>query len=187
MVSVLALWLPILVSAVLVFVASSIIHMFLGYHGNDFKKAPAEDETMGALRSVDLPPGEYVLPHAGSMKAMSDPAYIEKQKRGPVALVTVIPSGPPSMGSQLGLWFVYLLVAGALIAYIAGLALPPGAEYAPVFHFIAPVAFVAYAVGLWQDSIWFHRSWSTTAKNTLDGMIYALLTAGTFGWLWPGA
>lgn len=49
-----------------------------------------------------------------------------------------------------------------------------------------PMAFLGYVPGLWQDSIWYGRKWSTTLKNTLDGIVYALLTAGTFGWLWPG-
>ena len=53
------------------------------------------------------------------------------------------------------------------------------------FRFVGCTAFIGYAVALWQNSIWFKRKWSTTAKNTFDGLVYALLTAGTFGWLWP--
>jgi hypothetical protein len=34
-------------------------------------------------------------------------------------------------------------------------------------------------------SIWYSRAWINTIKSTIDGLIYALLTAGTFGWLWP--
>jgi hypothetical protein len=27
--------------------------------------------------------------------------------------------------------------------------------------------------------------WSIVLKESFDGLIYSLLTAGTFGWLWP--
>ena len=43
MVSISALWLPILLSAVIVFVASSIIHMVLPVHRGDYRKLPEED------------------------------------------------------------------------------------------------------------------------------------------------
>jgi hypothetical protein len=186
MVAVTALWLPILVSAVLVFVASSIIHMVLGYHANDFGRLPSEDRFREALRDVELPPGDFAIPHAGSAKAMSSPEYLQKTEQGPVALLTVMKKGPPSMGPSLVQWFLYSIVVGIFAAYLAGRALPPGAEYLEVFRFTGTAAFLGYALALWQASIWFGRQWSTTLKSTLDGLIYGLLTAGVFGWLWPG-
>lgn len=185
MVPLMALWLPILLAAVLVFVASSVIHMLLGYHGGDFAKLPEEDRVMEALRGAGVAPGEYVMPYAGSMKAMADPAFVEKQKRGPVAMLTVLPSGPPSMVRSLGLWFAYSVVVGIFAAYVAGRALGPDAEYMAVFRLAGTVAFVGYTLALWQGPVWFGRKWSTTLKNTFDGLVYALLTAGAFGWLWP--
>ena len=187
MVSIPSLWLPILGSAMLVFVASSIIHMLLPYHHHDFGKVPSEDDVMEALRSFSIPPGDYVIPCAGSPKEMSNPAFIGKATKGPVAFVTVMPSGPPSMGASLVQWFVFCLTVGMLAAYVSGRALAPGANYVAVFRFAGTTAFIAYAMALWSDSIWYKRAWSTTAKNTLDGLVYALLTAGLFGWLWPAA
>ena len=73
-----------------------------------------------------------------------------------------------------------------LAAYIAGRALGPGAEYLHVFRFTGATAFMCYTVAGWQASIWYRRPWATTLKNTFDGFIYACLTAGAFGWLWPG-
>jgi len=70
-------------------------------------------------------------------------------------------------------------------AYIAGRALEPGAHYLSVFRFAGATAFFGYAFALMQQSIWYKRAWGTTFKSTFDGLIYALLTAGTFGWLWP--
>ena len=185
MVSIWSLWLPIVLSAVLVFVASSIIHMVLAYHRTDFAKVPAEDDVMDGLRKFDIRPGNYVMPCGGSPKEMGRPDFIERATKGPVAFLTVIPSGPPKMGKNLIQWFVYSLAVGVIAAYMTGRALGPGAEYLAVFRFAGTTAFVAYAVGLWQDSIWYGRAWSTTFKNTFDGLVYALLTAGVFGWLWP--
>jgi hypothetical protein len=116
---------------------------------------------------------------------MKAPAFVEKMKKGPVMVMTVMPNGPWSMGPSLAQWFVYCVVVGAIAAYIAGRALGPGAPYLVVFRFAGATAFAGYALALWQNSIWYKRAWSTTIKSTFDGLVYALLTAGTFGCLWP--
>lgn len=185
MVPILSLWLPILLSAVLVFVASALIHMVLGYHAGDFAPLPREEEVMDALRGFQIPPGEYVMPHAATPAAMKDPVYVQKVEKGPVAFLTVF-TGSMSMGAQFAQWFAFCVLVGIFAAYLTGRALLPGAEYMEVFRFSGTVAFVAYALALWQSSIWYRRKWSTTLKSTLDGLIYGLLTAGVFGWLWPG-
>ena len=185
MISIFSLWLPILLSAVLVFVVSSLIHMLLPYHRKDFGKVPKEDEVMDALRKFDIPPGEYVVPYAGSPAEMKSPEFIEKTDKGPVAFFTVLKSGTQSMGASLVQWFLYSIVVSIFAAYIASRALEPAAHYLSVFRFVGCTAFIGYAVALWQNSIWYKRKWSTTFKNTFDGLVYALVTAGTFGWLWP--
>ena len=185
MVPIVSLWLPILLSAVIVFAASSVIHMLLTYHRSDLSKVPSEDEVMDALRPFDIPPGDYVIPYAGEAKKMSTPEFIEKTTKGPVAFVTVMPSGIPSMTSSLILWFLYSVVVGIVAAYVAGRAVGPGADYLEVFRFAGCAAFLGYAMALLQNSIWYKRNWSATLKSMFDGLIYSLLTAGTFGWLWP--
>lgn len=187
MVPILDLWLPILVSAVLVFVASSVIHMMLPYHRTDFGSVPNEEQVMAALRPFNLPPGDYMMPRAADPKQMRSPEFQEKLKAGPVALFTVYPSAPFQMGPAMAQWFVYCLIVGVFAAYVAGRAVGPGADYLPVFRFAGVTAFAAFVVAQWQASIWLKRAWSTTLKSTFDGLIYALLTAGTFGWLWPSA
>jgi hypothetical protein len=180
-----SLWLPILLSAVIVFIASSIIHMATPWHKNDYPKMPNEDRIADALRPFSIPPGDYLLPRAGSMKDMGSPEFLEKMKKGPVMMVTVKPNGPPSMGKPLSLWFIYTIVIGVFAAYIAGRALPPGTHYLRVFQFVGATAFMGYSLALWQTVIWYSRSAATTLRSTIDGLIYACLTAGTFGWLWP--
>lgn len=185
MVSILSLWLPILVSAVFVFIASSMIHMMFRYHANDFRKLPDEDAFAEALRKLNIPSGSYILPHAADPKEMKSPEYQDKVKNGPGVILTIWPGGRPSMVVNLTQWFVFSVLIGVFSAYVASRALQPGAHYLAVFRFVGVMAFACYAIAGWQESIWFKRSWSTTLKNTLDGLFYALLTAGTFGWLWP--
>jgi hypothetical protein len=185
MVPVLSLWIPILLSAALVFVVSSVIHMVLGYHQYDYRRLGKEDEIMSALRRFNLPPGDYAFPHAGTFEAMRQPAFLEKMKKGPVVLMTVAPSGPPAMGPRLALWFLYSVLVSVFAAYVAGRALEPGAHYLAVFRFVGTGAFLGYSMALLQNSIWYNRSWGSTARSMFDGLVYALLTAGIFGWLWP--
>ncbi len=180
-----ALWLPILLSAVFVFVASSLIHMASPWHKSDYPKMPNEDRVMDALRPLAIPPGDYFVPRPSGRDEMRSPAFAEKMKKGPVIVMTVIPSGPTSMARNLVLWFLYTAVVGLFAAYISGRALPPGTPYLRVFRFAGATAFIGYSAALWQMSIWYRRAWTTTIKATVDGLIYALLTAGTFGWLWP--
>ena len=183
MVALTSLWLPIVLSAVAVFLASFLIHMVLRYHRSDFRKLPAEDQVMDGLRNAGIPPGNYFMPHAASPAAMKEPAYIEKKNRGPIAVLTVM--GSPSMGRSLAQWFVYCLVVSVFAAYVAGRALSAGAEYPDIVRFAGTTAFVGYALALWQNSIWYKIAWSTTLKQTLDGLVYGLLTGTVFGWLWP--
>ena len=179
-----ALWLPILLSAVLVFVASSLIHMASPWHKSDFPKMANEDQVMDALRPLAIPPGDYFFPRPGQREDMRSAAFAEKVKKGPVVLMTVM-SGGMAMGRNLVMWFMYIVVMSAFAAYIAGRALPPGAVYLRVFRFAGATAFIGYSAALWQMSIWYRRAWLTTIKSTIDGLIYASLTAGVFGWLWP--
>lgn len=180
-----SLWLPILLSSVIVFVVSSIIHTLLPWHHSDYPQVPKEDEVRAALRPLEIPPGDYMIPRPKGMQDMRSPEFAEKMKQGPVVVMTVMPNGPASMGKPLLLWFLYSVVIGIFAGYIAGRALPVGAHYLAVFRFVGAAAFLAYAGALWQMSIWYRRSWLTTIKSTIDGLLYALLTAGTFGWLWP--
>ena len=185
MVSAMSLWIPILLSAVLVFVASSVIHMVLPIHKNDMRKLEKEAEVMAALRPFNIPPGDYAFPCPKSMAEMKTPEFIEKRTKGPVALMTIIPNGPYSMGKSLALWFLYTVVVGGFAAYVTGLALEPGATYPAVFRFAGTTAFTGYSLALLQNSIWHKLNWGTTLKMMGDGLVYGALTAGTFGWLWP--
>jgi len=185
MVGVVSLWIPIVVSAVIVFLASFVIHMVLKYHWSDWKKVPGEEAVMEAIRKAGVGPGNYHFPRPANMKEMGTEGFIEKCKRGPVGFMTLVPNGPPAMGKSLIQWFIFSIVAGIFAAYVAGRTLGPGADYLQVFRIAGTTAFLAYAGCEPVSSIWKGVRWSATIKHVFDGLIYALLTGGVFGWLWP--
>jgi hypothetical protein len=184
MVPLTALWLPILLAAVIVFIASAIMHTVLKYHQSDCKQLPDEDKLLAAMRTSGVQRGYYLFPF-GTHKDMKSPAMIEKYKQGPVGIMTVLPSGPPAMPKYLVSWFVYCLVIGFFVAYLAAHTLAPGTNYLEVFRVVGTAAFLAYGLGQLANSIWKGQPWGMTIKEVVDGLIYGLLTAGTFGWLWP--
>ena len=185
MITIASLWLPILLSAVVVFVASTIIHMGPFWHRNDFTRMPREGEVLDALRPLAIPPGDYFIPRASGTQEMRSREFKDKLNQGPVAVLTVMPNGPLPMQRSLVQWFVFLIVVSIFCAYIAGRTLPAGTPYLRVHQVVGATAFLAYALALCELSIWYRRSWSLTLKGALDGLIYAALTGGTFGWLWP--
>ena len=185
MVDLVALWLPILVAAVLVFLASWLIHMLLPYHRTDYGKVPSEDAVMDVMRPFGIAPGDYMVPNPYSPAGARTPEFIAKMKKGPVIVMTVMQPGDVGMGGRLASWFLFCVIVGLFSGYLTSRALPAGAPYLEVFRFAGTVAFVGYAVALWENTIWYSRAWMTTLKSTIDGLVYALLTGGVFGWLWP--
>ena len=179
-----ALWLPIVLSAVIVFVASSILHMLLPYHRGDYKQLPDEDKSRSALGASGLKRGLYIFPY-GSHKDMNTPAMIEKYNQGPNGIMIVFPTGRPAMGKYLGLWFVYCLLISFFVAYLSAHTVAQGTDYLRVFRVVGTAAFLSYGLGPLANVIWKSYPWSFVLKEAIDGLIYALLTAGTFGWLWP--
>ncbi|MFQ5889511.1 MAG: hypothetical protein ACE5JR_05610 [Gemmatimonadota bacterium] len=180
-----SLWLPIILSAVIVFFAAFALHTIVPHHRTDYSKAPDEEALLEALRSQGIGRGQYHFPHVSSPAEMKDPAYVEKAERGPMGLLYVMePTVGPS-GKQLGLYFVYCVGVSVFAGYLAGATLPAGAAYLSVFRVVGTAAILGYAGALFSDAIWFGHTWSSTWKHVIDGVIYGLLTAGTFGWLWP--
>ncbi|MCC6415177.1 MAG: hypothetical protein IT582_04635 [Opitutaceae bacterium] len=180
----LALWLPILLSAVFVFILSGVIHMALPWHKGDLKAVPDEAKVRDALRPFNIPPGDYMTPMCGDGNYNS-PEFKAKLDAGPNAIMTVLPNGQGSMGATFVQWFAFLLVVGICTAYVAVHALPVDATGRAIFRLVGTVSFLAYAAAQWPQSIWMRKSWCTTIKHTIDGLLYALVTGGTFAWLWP--
>lgn len=182
--TIISLWLPILLSAVGVFIVSSIIHMVLGYHNTNFKQLSDEENFRKSVGPMNIPPGEYMFPFCSGTKNMADESFQNKLNEGPVGMMTVMPNGPFAMGKNLASWFGYSLLVGLFVAYIASNTLAVDAPYLRVMQIVGTVAFSGYALGLIQNSVWYSRSWMTTLKFLFDGLIYSLITGGVFGWLW---
>jgi hypothetical protein len=180
-----ALWLPIVLSAVLVFVVSAIIHMVLKYHNRDYKQLPNEDAVRAALRAGNPEPRQYVIPYCAEMKEMESPAMQQKFIEGPVGVLHLRRPGLPTMGPMLLQWFVFTLVVSFFLGYLAAITIPTGAPYLQVFRVVGAAGFLAYAAGQVPAAIWMGKPWPVAWKDVFDGLVYGLVTGGTFGWLWP--
>ena len=184
MVALTALWLPIMLSAVIVFIASSIIHMVLPFHRSDYRQLPDEEKLLAAMRPSNLVPGLYNFPFCTHAN-MKSPEVLEKFRQGPVGFLVVRPTGLVNLPKFLIQWVIYCLIVGFFVAYLAGRTVAPGAHYLVVFRVVGTAAFLSYGLGGLSNGIWRGLPWSMVLKEAFDGLIYGLLTAGTFGWLWP--
>jgi len=178
------LWLPILLSAILVFIASSIMHMVLPYHKSDYRPLPDEDKLLATLRPAGLQRGLYIFPFC-THKDMNSPAIQEKYKQGPVGMLTVFPSAPPAMPKFLAMWFAYCLIIGVFVAYLTAHSTSHYSPFPVIFRNAGFAGFLAYGLANLSNGIWKGQPWSIVIKEVIDGAVYAALTAGTFGWLWP--
>jgi len=185
MVSLGQLWLPIIISAVVVFIASSVLHMVLKYHNTDYMGLSNEDAVRAAINAGRATPGQYIIPYCADPKELGTPEKVQKLTEGPVGILVLRPTGPVKMGGFLGEWFIFLLVISYFTAYVLSRTIPLGAPYLAVFRIAGTVAWMGYAGAEITNAIWRHQPWSVTSKNVIDGLIFGLLTAGVFGWLWP--
>ena len=182
----LALWLPILLCAVVVFAISSLIHMVFNWHAGDYRPLANEDAVRAALRTGNNPPGRYVLPHCKEMKEMGSPEMLQKYREGPVGHLTLLPNGAPAMGKYLGMWFLWTLVVAIVAAYLASRLIGWDHSHArAASKLVAAVTFIAHGFGTVTESIWMGRPWSSSAKHLLDAALYAIGSAAVFCWLWP--
>jgi hypothetical protein len=183
------LWLPMLLSAVFVFIASALINMLLKFwHSPDYRGFANEDEIAAAIRkSGAVGPGKYVIPYCTDPKQMQEPAMQEKFRQGPVAHVNLVATGPMSMGPMLGQWFVFCLLVSVACAGLAAHVLGPHPDSHVAFHTIGVAALLGYSFGEIPNSIWRGQPWSMSMKYFIDGIVYAVITAATFCWLWPAA
>ena len=187
MVSVMSLWLPILVSTVFVFIASNLIWMVLQLHKNDWKQLPDEDALRTALNSQDLKPDEYQFPYSSGPADWKSEAWQAKFKEGPVGFLTLMPKGEMSMGKNMLFWFIYVVVIQVFIAYLTGIARPAGTGFMEVFQVAGATGVLGFAGACAPEAIWMGRQWSNVMKNIFDGIVYGLISAATFAWLWPAA
>src|SRR5580704_16268348 len=102
------LWLPILLSAVVVQFWSILSCALLQLHKHDWRPLPNEDGFAAALRPLNIPPGVYGFPYCADNKQRSDPAFEAKWNAGPVGILHSWKPNP-NMGAILaGTFALYL-------------------------------------------------------------------------------
>ena len=182
-----SLWLPVVVSAVAVWLVSAVLHMVLKYHRADYRQLSNEEGVGQALRPAASAPGVYIIPHCDDMSQMKDPAVLKRYEDGPVAIITVMRNGLPNMGKHLGQWLAFCLLVSFVTSYVARHSLDPGAAGMEVLRLTGTIAFIGYGFGYFQDSIWKGIPWSNSLRGILDAAVYALVTGLVFRFLWPAA
>lgn len=182
-----SLWLPVVVSAVAVWLVSAIIHMVLKYHRADYRRLPDEESVAGALRKGAPAPGVYTIPYYPEPSQMKDPAVRKRYEEGPVALLTVLRNGPPAIGKALVQWLLLCLLVSFVASYVARHTLAPGTDGLTVLRITGTIAFIGYAFGYFQDSIWKGIPWAVSLRGIADAAVYAVVTGLVFRLLWPGA
>jgi hypothetical protein len=173
------LWLPILVSSALVFIASFLTHMVLPIHKGEWQGLRDESNVVETLAGVA--PGNYMFPW-GTMADMKNPEFVARRNAGPNGTI-VIWKGPVDMGKNLILTFLTYVLIGVFIGYLLWHAIGTGDPYMKVFRLAGTAAFMAHGLALIPHAVWYGgmRLWS----HMLNTLIYALVTAGAFAWLWP--
>src|SRR5262245_7542216 len=101
MVALAQLWLPILVAAVLAFLASSLVHMVLKWHNKDYLRLPNEDEVRAAIQKGNPAPGQYITPWAMDAKDCNTPEMQKKFVDGPVGAIYLKKPGMMNLGPML--------------------------------------------------------------------------------------
>ena len=182
MVALTELWLPILVSAVVLQFVSALIHTaFTFWHTPDYWHVDDERPILDALRRVKA--GMYLVPR---MTPKPTPEQRAEWESGPTALMYVRNPARFSFPQTLLKYFVYCLVSAVFVAYIAGETLAPGTPYLRVFQIAGAAGTIFWAFGNnISDAIWYGKPWRIAFKYVIDGLLYGSLMGGVFGWLWP--
>ncbi len=184
MAGLLSLWLPILLATVIVYIAAFIMNMVLPFHKGDFLEIADEDGFMEAMRSRGLKRGQYFFPFANSAEVTRSPEWKERINRGPVGFLFIVPKGT-TMKPQLIAQFIFMLIVTIIAGYVGMASLGPGVEYLKVFQITGTAAFLGHSGSHFTNSIWYGASWRVSWLRAAEGLVYGLLTAGVFGWLWP--
>lgn len=175
---------PILAAAVAVFVLSLIVQTAMPWHKRDFDNVPDDDAVLNAIRTLEIPPGDYCVPSPRLPDGTRNPAFVEKWAAGPSVTMTVIPASA-NMGRYMAQWFAFSTLVAAIAAWVTCTIVEPGGDHRAVFHYGAILTFLSYSLGAWPLSIWYHRKWSTAFKSTFDALLYGVATGMVFVWLWP--
>lgn len=177
------LWLPILVSAVAVFVLSAASHMLLPWRRDEFRGIPGHEAIQAVVK--DLPPGQYLFPAGLDPRERGGKEWLARWAAGPSGWLTLVPREPIAMGRNMAQSMLAYLVVSFLTAYLATFALGAAPASFTVFRFVSTLGVLTYATGTSFTSIWYGRPWKAFAADVLDAVVLAFAMAAVFAWLWP--
>ena len=174
------LWLPIILSAVALWVASSVFWTALPHHNQDFDPLPDEDAMMKSVTQLEIPPGRYLFPypyHPGADRK----ALMEKYTQGPRG--SLVTWDMPNMGKNLGLTFVYFLLISAVTAYVAWAAIggQEALTFSKVLQIVGGIGVLVFCSSGQLHAIWFPRR---MIMEFVDGIAYGLIIGLIFASLW---
>ncbi len=175
-----ALWLPIVVSSVVLFFASAVAWMFMPHHRNDYAKLGSEEKFITLVRDLHVPVGRYMFPYCTHQEA-NDSEMKRKFKEGPSGTLTVL--GHVNMGANVACTFVFFLIVNVCLAYLFWFALAGSdTSFLRVFRIAGTAGILTYTVAAIPNDIWFKRpAWT----NILDGIVYGLIVGLIFAAMWP--
>ena len=176
------LWLPIVASAVLLFVLSAASHMALPWRRNEWGRITESEALQASLEG--LRPGLYAFPAAPDPKQQMTKEWRDRWAKGPSGWLTIAPRAPVDMGRNMALSVVAYLLVACLAAYVAWHALGPAPHGRAVFRLVGTLGFMSFGVGTVFESIWYHRPWRAYASDALDALLSGLVMAAAFAWLW---
>lgn len=179
----LSLWLLILVSAGVVWIASAIVWMALPHHKRDFINLPDEDAFSDFLRRSGIKPGNYVFPDFRGREAMKNEKICKQLETGPVGHLSIWPT-PLTMGGKLIATFLVYLAISTVIAYLTRVALPGAAPFAKVFQIAGTAGILAYCFSFIPTGVWFGAYRRTLIASFIDGIAFGCITGVIFAWLW---
>jgi hypothetical protein len=175
-----SLWLPILLSAVALFFASFLSWMVVQLHRDDWRRLDREDEFLTAVRNLQVPLGSHMFPCAETPEQMKSEEFQRKCAAGPNGVLTIFPK--TNMGMNLVLTFLYFLAVSFCLAYLATLALAPGAGFMPVFRFVSTAALLTFLAAIVQHAIWFKNR---IVGHVIESVAYAAIVGAIFAAMWP--
>lgn len=180
-VELISLWLPILLTTVMLFFSGFICWMVLPNHKPDWKKLPNETEFLHKMAEWDIPKGNYAYPYAMDKESMEGENAKKAIEQGTFGTIQAW-GGQPSMGNNLLCQVGFLFVTNFCLAYLATLGVAPGADFMTVFRFVATAAFLTFTAAVVPGAIWFKNR---ITGHIIDGVIQAAIAGAVFAWLWP--
>jgi hypothetical protein len=177
-----SLWLPIIVSGVALFFASFAAWMLLPHHKPEWTGVDNEDAFLQAVRNAGIGPGQYMFPYSCKPEDWKSEEFKRRQAEGPTGTI-IIWKSQPNMGVNMALTVAFFTITNLVIAYLAGMAIQPGAEFLTVFRFVGTAGVLTYGTANILNGIWFGRK---MIADIIDGIAYGLITGLIFAALWPG-